>query len=273
MILKTMLNPDAISIDHNLPDKHAVLHRIAEIVASEDLTGEHVEVSTIVKALEDREALGSTGFGHGVAIPHCRLKSIDDFSVGFVFVPEGVDFNSVDGENAYFFPFVVGPEDRPKKHLSVLSALAQLMRTSEIKKEIEGCNSIQDINDIFSKYLSPEDENPPAIIAGMKLIHVFIQDESLFDEILQIFSVIETTYTMVVESHESTDYLRNISLFADFWNTDIQHFNRIIIAVVRDELIHATIRNIEYICGDLSKQEDVLITITDLRRVLGSLSS
>lgn len=271
MILKTIFDHDTIVIDRSVDSKSAALRKIAEIVVSSGVTGDDVNVDTITGALEEREILGSTGFGHGVAIPHCRLLNINDFRVGFILVPDGMDFNAIDGDDVYFLPFVVGPSDRPKEHLAVLSSLAQLMRIPEIKKELLEAEGKDDVKDIFRRYIFADEDASVAKTVGMKLITVFIQNESLFDEILQVFSVIESTYAMVIEAHESTDYLRNMSLFAGFWNMDVQHFNRIIVAVVRDELVNSTIRNIEYICGDLSSRDDVLLTITALQKVLGSL--
>ena len=103
------------------------------------------------------------------------------------------------------------------------------------------------------------------------MLHVFIQDEDLFDDLLQVFAGSESTSAMILETHESTDYMRKMPLFAGFWNTDLRHFNRMIVAVVRDELVSSTIRNIEYICGKISERDDLMITVTDLHNVLGSL--
>ena len=77
---------------------------------------------------------------------------------------------------------------------------------------------------------------------------------------------------MVLEAHESTDYLMKGPFFAGFWDSSVQRFNRLIVAVVRDELVNYTVRSIEYACGDLADRDDILVTVTDLHYTLGSLS-
>ncbi len=76
---------------------------------------------------------------------------------------------------------------------------------------------------------------------------------------------------MVVEAHESTEYLSSMPVFAGFWNSELSSFNRIIIAVVKDSLVNQTIRQIEYVSGDLAGQNEVMITVSDLHHALGSL--
>ena len=66
----------------------------------------NVSDEEILNGLQDRESLGSTGFGKGIAIPHCRLKSVSDFVVGIMTVPAGVDFEALDGEAVNFIIFI-----------------------------------------------------------------------------------------------------------------------------------------------------------------------
>ena len=129
----------------------------------------------------------------------------------------------------------------------------------------------QVISLVMSDTSSPDEDS--SVQSGKKLLHVFVQDESVFDELLQVFATAETTSSMIMDADESTRYLMDIPFYAGFWNTDIQHFNRIIVSVIRNELVNATIRNIEFICGPLSERTDIMITVSDLHSVHGSLES
>ena len=270
MKLIDTLDPELIVYSEAISTKEEVLRKIADMVSSSGrISG--VSSETIYTALLERESLGSTGFGHGIAIPHCRIAETDKFLVGILISGKSIDFESVDGENAQIFPFVVGPESKPKEYLKLLSALAQILRDDSFRKEILSSKSPEDVFELIKTHILPEDDNIPRR-PGRKMLHVFIQNEEFFDDLLQIFAGSEATSAMVIEGHESTDYLMSSPLFAGFWNTDIQHFNRIIIAVIRDELVNSTIRSIEYVCGKLSDREDIMITVTDLHYVLGSLS-
>jgi PTS system nitrogen regulatory IIA component len=269
MALREVLDHDLIRIETDCRTKDELLERIAVLVAAK-VPG--IDSTDIDEALKERESLGSTGFGHGVAIPHCRLEEIDDFIVGLLKTPRGIDFESLDGEDSWIFPFVIGPESKPKEHLRLLSALAHMLRDAELRKALRGAKSNDELRNILMDSVIP-DHTLPERRPGSKLIHVFVQNEKVFDSLLQVFSATDNAMAMVVEAHESTEYMAGSPLFAGFWNTDVRQFNRIIIAVVRDELTNSTVRSIEYICGKLSERDDIMVTVTDLHYVLGSLGS
>jgi hypothetical protein len=145
-----------------------------------------------------------------------------------------------------------------------------MLRTKDFRKQLLQCGDTEQLQDLIMSQSYVEDETPPRR-PGMKMMHVFVRNEDIFDDLLQVFASSESISALVVETHESTDFLMKSPLFAGFWNTDIRRFNRLIVAVVRDELVNATVRNIEYICGKLSERDDILLTVTDLHYVLGSL--
>jgi hypothetical protein len=192
--------------------------------------------------------------------------------VGLLVTPRGIDFDSVDGEDSWIFPFVIGPESKPKEHLRLLSALAHMLRNGELRKALRSAKSNDELKSVLIESVIP-DHTLPERRPGSKLIHVFVQNEKVFDSLLQVFSATDNAMAMVIEAHESTEYMAKSPLFAGFWNTDVHQFNRIIIAVVRDELTNSTIRSIEYVCGKLSERDDVMVAVTDLHYVLGSLGS
>ena len=271
MGLMDSLDPGLVRIDSTSRDKKSLLMAVADLVAGH-VSGQVLDAATVFQALDERESLGSTGFGNGIAIPHCRLPALDSFLVGMIVTSKGINFDSVDGENSRIFPFVIGPESKPKEHLKLLSALSQMLRDAGFRKQLCNAETDQQLLDTLKSSMH-HDDTMPVRRPGSKLIHVFVQNEKIFDALLQVFSATENTSAMVLEAHESTDYLAKSPLFAGFWNTDLQQFNRIIAAVVRDELTNSTIRNIEYVCGKLSERDDVMVTVTDLHYVLGSLGS
>jgi PTS system nitrogen regulatory IIA component len=271
MGLIDLLDPNLIACTPDLDDKNAVLSEIAGLAAA-NTAMDGVPQHLIYNALKQREELGSTGFGNGIAVPHCRLSEAVGFTVGLITVPEGVDFDSIDSEKAYIFPFVVGPLDKPKEHLKLLSGFSQVLRDSDLRKALLAESSSERILDLLKKRIQPE-KDVPLRRSGVKMLHVFVRDEDIFDELLQVFAATETISAMVIEAHESSEYLSSVPLFASFWNPNVRQFNRIIIATVRDELANSTVRNIEYVCGKLSDRDDVMVTVTDLHYVLGSIDN
>jgi PTS system fructose-specific IIA component/PTS system nitrogen regulatory IIA component len=86
------------------------------------------DMDGIVKAIMKREDLGSTGIGRGVAVPHTKHPSVSRL-VGTVAVsPEGIDFDSLDGEPVHLFFLLVSPPDRPGDHLRALENISRQLR-------------------------------------------------------------------------------------------------------------------------------------------------
>ncbi len=90
----------------------------------------------ILKALIDREELGSTAIGNGVAIPHAKLDAIDDIVAAFGISHKGVDFNALDGEKVYLFFLLVAPSESAGPHLKVLARITRLLRDKNFRETL-----------------------------------------------------------------------------------------------------------------------------------------
>lgn len=270
MKLSDIIEPGSVSIDLKPDSGEQLLHEIASLASSAEPLKD-ISAETVYDALSEREKLSSTACGHGVAIPHCRIPDMPGFVAGLVVLSDGIDFNASDNEKVDLIPFVIGPEEHPRTHLQLLSSLAQVFRNNELRSSIRNAETPAIACKILTDTVSPDEDISAR--SGKKLLHLFVQDESVFDELLQVFATAETTSSMIMDADESTRYLMNIPFYAGFWNTDIQHFNRIIVSVIKNELVNATIRNIEFICGPLSERTDIMITVSDLQSVHGSLES
>jgi mannitol/fructose-specific phosphotransferase system IIA component (Ntr-type) len=82
----------------------------------------------LFQKLWEREQLGSTGIGGGVAIPHCKLAGLAAGVVAVGTVPEGIDFGAVDGRPVYLFFLVISPASAPGEHLQVLAAISRWIK-------------------------------------------------------------------------------------------------------------------------------------------------
>ena len=267
MDLSKVIDHKAIRLHSNIGDADEILQTIAQLTADTVLSG---CADTVLNALKEREKISSTSCGHGIAIPHCRISAISEFVTGLVILDKSIDFDAVDDKNVDLFPFVVGPEDKPKQHLKILSTFSRALRDEEFRNNLRNADSPEEILDLFREKTQTLQETPKKVV-GNKLIYVFIRNEDIFDDVLQVFASIDNASAMVMDADESTRYLKDIPFYAGFWNTDTQNFNRIIIAVIRDELVNATLRNIEFSCGSLAGRNDIMVTVSDLHRVLGSL--
>lgn len=271
MKLTEILRKECIAVDQKPESKEDVLKLIASF-AKKSAILENISEDYIVEGLKEREALGSTGFGNGIAIPHCRLKGASDFVVGIVTIPNGVDFDALDNKPVKLVVFIIGPETASKNHIRVLSAVSQTLNTPGAINELVNEHSTEAIWESFLRY--QRDEVDEANHKNRHLFHVFVQDqEDLFLDILQVFTSLEACSIMVIESQNVGSYLGNSPLFASFWSDGHLGFNRIIVAVIDKKLSNETIRRIEQIAGSLDKRDDVMLTIQDIFYASGLLGA
>jgi mannitol/fructose-specific phosphotransferase system IIA component (Ntr-type) len=104
----------------------------------------------LYEKLTQREKLGSTAIGEGVAIPHCKMKGVKDPIIMLGVSRNGVDFHSLDGNPSHLFFLVVSSPDNPSLNLQILAAIAHLVRkaNSLLKKVLEA-KSVPDTLDII----------------------------------------------------------------------------------------------------------------------------
>ncbi|MEM9553243.1 MAG: PTS sugar transporter subunit IIA [Acidobacteriota bacterium] len=81
--------------------------------------------------LWEREQLGSTGIGHGVAVPHCKLGKIDEVILALGKSADPIDFGAVDGKPVQLFFVVISPEKKPAAHLQCLSAISRWVQDED----------------------------------------------------------------------------------------------------------------------------------------------
>ena len=115
---------------------------------------ERISKEELLKALVEREKLGSTGIDNGVAIPHCTFKNIDTILMAFGKSRGGIDFGALDGNLSYFFFLVVAPENSVEHHLSALSCISHLARSRCFRKH---CMEVTSNDEIYQLINDEED--------------------------------------------------------------------------------------------------------------------
>ncbi len=270
MKLADVLHKECVAVNAKLSDKAEALRQVAGLAKKSSIFDSLSEQEILV-ALQARESLGSTGVGKGVAIPHCRLKSAKDFVVGIVTVPSGVDFDALDGEKVRLIVFIIAPEVESNKHLRLLSVISQRLLAPKAMERILAEQTPEGVCENFLR--GPDEEISDRQPAAKNLIHVFIQSEDMFRDILQILTGIETSSLVVVGAENAGVYLSKLPLFASFWSDEPSNFGRIIIAVVDKKLTNETLRRIESVAGDLGKGTGVMATVQEVNYVAGSLST
>jgi PTS system nitrogen regulatory IIA component len=254
----------------DVADKSAVIHEIARIAAAVPaLAG--VTEGDIEKGLLEREGVGTTGFGKGIAIPHCRLESADEFVVGVVSVPDGVRFDSLDGGDVRLLVFIVGPALESSEHIKVLSTISRVLSDTDAVNEMVAARTDEALYESFARHLTDE----PHAEAGedKSLFLVVVQDEELFRQILEVFGATEPRFTAVLDAENASSYLAKVPLFAGLWADNQRSFSRVIISLVRKRMTNELVRRIEAVTGPLSQSDRVLVTVQDVFFSGGSLTT
>jgi PTS system nitrogen regulatory IIA component len=128
------LQPEAILPDLVAASKDDVLAELATNVVSR-----HKELSEgeIVRVLKERELLGSTGIGDGVAIPHGRMRGLGREPIlAFGRSCAGVEFNALDGRLTHLFFLLLTADDECGQHLTVLARISRLLKSPETRKAL-----------------------------------------------------------------------------------------------------------------------------------------
>lgn len=125
MRLGSLIRPDLIFPDLPAGDRAEVLRALAGRLAERGLVS---DAGTLFDKLWEREQLGSTALGGGIAIPHCKLDRLKSGVVALGRVQEGVDFGAADGQPVRLFFLVISPSQSPAEHLQILAAISRWVK-------------------------------------------------------------------------------------------------------------------------------------------------
>jgi PTS system nitrogen regulatory IIA component len=109
---------------------------LSELVQSFKEAGLIDNVDEAVNVVLDREKLGSTGIGDGIAIPHGKMKGIDRILCAFGKSKEGIDYDAVDGKPAHIFFLLLAPEESAGLHIQMLSRISRILRDQTFRKQL-----------------------------------------------------------------------------------------------------------------------------------------
>lgn len=127
MEIADLVREDRVRLDADISSKKRALERLSEMLASDSGGSTGLSANLVFDALSARERLGSTGLGHGVAIPHGRMAAIDMPRVAVLRLDRGVDFEAIDHEPVDILIALIVPEESTSEHLELLAQLARAL--------------------------------------------------------------------------------------------------------------------------------------------------
>ena len=156
MNITHILDEDSIIAELTSRDKKGVLEELVSVLVEH---GRLHDKEKPVQVLLERERLGSTGIGDGIAIPHGKLKEIKSIICSFGRTKAGVDFQSIDEKPTHLFFLLLAPEDSASEHLQALARLSRLLKDDQLRRRLMEANSKEEIYRIIveedAHYASP----------------------------------------------------------------------------------------------------------------------
>ena len=142
------MSEDLITLDLKSKTKEAVLEELSGLMAkSPNIQDKNV----IKKALMEREELGSTGIGKGIAIPHAKTDTASKLTIAFGISKEKIDFDSLDNEGVNIFFVFASPMKDSQVYLKVLARISRLIREEEFRNELLACKTPAEVIECINK--------------------------------------------------------------------------------------------------------------------------
>ena len=133
MRLSELLNPAAITLHLEARTKREALVEMVELLES---AHDFHSQGEILDRVMRREAMMSTGIGYGVAIPHGKARSVDRMAAAIGVSPEGIEFESEDGQPAHLIVLFVSPENATTLHVKVLANFSRLFKEETVRRTL-----------------------------------------------------------------------------------------------------------------------------------------
>jgi PTS system nitrogen regulatory IIA component len=131
--LESILTPGRSLVNVPGGSKKRILEQIADLVAR---ALPELDAQTVLESLIAREKLGSTGFGNGIAIPHCRLVGCPSPIAAVLHLEHGIDFDALDGQPVDLFFVLLVPQAATDAHLELLRQIASMLDRSDLRERL-----------------------------------------------------------------------------------------------------------------------------------------
>jgi fructose-specific phosphotransferase system IIA component len=129
-------------VDLDATTKDAALVELVAAVGSSDAVE---DAEALLTAVREREKLLSTGIGLGIAIPHARIASVNEFVVAVGRRKAGIDFGSIDGKPVQIVVLIAGPQDAQKSYLELLAQLSKRLKLEDVRDAVIESASPDDV--------------------------------------------------------------------------------------------------------------------------------
>jgi PTS system nitrogen regulatory IIA component len=150
--LSKILSPQRVAVNLRVASKKRLLEKMAELLQKGD-TG--LVQNDVLQVLIERERLGSTGIGHGVALPHGRVPGLEQAIGAFATLEQPVDFDAIDTQPVSMIFVLVVPAEATDHHLKLLAQLASMFSDAEFRKTVLSKNDAEEMYACLAEWSAP----------------------------------------------------------------------------------------------------------------------
>jgi PTS system fructose-specific IIA component/PTS system nitrogen regulatory IIA component len=141
-MISELLREDFIDLDLNVANKADAINHMSTLLST---SGKVTHQDNFVKAVLEREKLGSTAIGAGIAIPHARANTVNEVSIAFARSGGGIDFNSVDGDPVHLIFLLAAPIESGSLYLKLLARISRLLRYQDLIEDLKKATTKEDV--------------------------------------------------------------------------------------------------------------------------------
>lgn len=140
--MDTLIPPERVLLHSKASSKAAIINELAALLPT-------IDADLAVEVVMARERLGSTGIGHGVAIPHGRIAHLSQPVVALARHVQGIDFEAIDGQPVHIVVLLLAPEDADRSHLELLAHLARILQDERVRQGVMQADSPEAVSALF----------------------------------------------------------------------------------------------------------------------------
>lgn len=146
-MISELLQDNFIDLQLDVPDKATAINKLSEMLCN---SGKVSDQNHFVSAVLEREKLGSTAIGAGIAIPHARANTVNEVSIAFARSAHGIDFNSVDGDPVNLIFLLAAPVESGSLYLKLLARISRLLRYQDLIDDLKKASSKEEVIKIIA---------------------------------------------------------------------------------------------------------------------------
>ena len=264
MNLMELLKPEACVTNFQAASKDQALMNLAEMMVKNNGLGK-ISAETVYTALKEREDKGSTGFGRGIAIPHCQVNEIDKFYLGIAASSRGVSFDALDKKKVKLFVVIVGPASDRTGHLKLLAKISHILKEPDTYENLIASTTKIGLYEEFLRHTSG-DELKVQKKKKDKLMIITVKNEEIMQDLTEVFIQYGITESTIIETQQMENLMSTVPLFMGFFNftSGRNPFSKLILVKTNSDQTRTIIKGMEEIFGDLDNYTDLSVMVLNL---------